>query len=345
MSAKLNQRAREFLKKRKEELERSYGVDDASQYFSLTEPKEIALRKALLEEVSFLKMLTCVDVEQLTGQVISVGNPGLFTGRKKGGRFIRDTDLSDNQYQLYETDSGASLPWDVLSVWANSGNENEFYQLMQAFINEQFALDMLRIGFNGTHVAKDTDPIKYPQGEDVNIGWHEIAKQWNGGSQVIMEPAVLGENGDYRSLDAMAQDIVNTCIPVEYRDDPRLVVLVGAELVATEQNRLYNAADRPTEKIAAQLLGNTIAGRPAYIPPYMPGKRMIVTIPSNLHIYTQKGTRERCVEFVQDRKQYENKYLRNEGYALEYRELYGAYDESAITIGKVEEPKETVDTE
>ncbi|MCU3058714.1 P2 family phage major capsid protein, partial [Enterobacter hormaechei subsp. steigerwaltii] len=42
------------------------------------------------------------------------------------------------------------------------------------------------------------------------------------------------------------------------------------------QYRLYQAADRPTEKIAAQMLGSTIAGRPAIIPPFMPGKRMVV---------------------------------------------------------------------
>lgn len=341
----LNHNAKKYLAAHKTGLERSYGVADASKYFSLTEPKEIALRAALMESVDFLKKIYCADVDQLSGQVISVGNPGLFTGRKKGGRFIRETGIGDNQYKLVETDSGAALPWDVLSVWANSGGENEFFQLMQNFINESFALDMLRIGFNGTHTAESTDAEKYPNGEDVNIGWHEIAKKWKGGQQVITEEVTLDDKGDFRSLDAMAQEVVNTCIPVQYRTDPRLVVLVGADLVAAEQHRLYQAADRPTEKIAAQLLGTTIAGRPAYIPPFMPGKRLVVTTLSNLHIYTQRNTRERKAEFVDDRKQYENKYLRNEGYALEYRELYGAFDESAITIGELIEPKDTVETE
>ncbi len=341
----LNHNAKKYLKGHKAGLERSYGVDDASQYFALTEPKQIALRAALMESVDFLKMIYCVDVDQLAGQVISVGNPGLFTGRKKGGRFMRETGIGDNQYALAETDSGAALPWDVLSVWANSDGENEFYQLMQDFINESFGLDMLRIGFNGERVAENTDADLYPNGEDVNKGWHQIAKEWEGGKQIITTPVVLDDKGDYRSLDAMAQDIVNTCIPVQYRTDPRLVVLVGNELVAAEQSRLYNAADRPTEKIAAQMLGTTIAGRTAYIPPFMPGKRMIVTTLKNLHIYTQRGTRERKVEFVDDRKQYENKYLRNEGYALEHLELYGAIDESAVTIGELIEPKETLETE
>ncbi|EOC1234946.1 P2 family phage major capsid protein, partial [Cronobacter sakazakii] len=88
------------------------------------------------------------------------------------------------------------------------------------------------------------------------------------------------------------------------------------------------------------MLGSTIAGRPAIVPPFMPGKRMVVTPLSNLHIYTQRGTRQRKAEFVDDRKQFENKYLRNEGYAVEVPELYAAIDENAVTIGTVTEPVE-----
>lgn len=161
-----------------------------------------------------------------------------------------------------------------------------------------------------------------------------------GGNQIMTDPVVLDEAGDYKSLDAMASDLINAKIPAQFRNDPRLVVLVGADLVAAEQYRLYQAADRPTEKIAAQMLGSTIAGRQAIIPPFMPGKRMVVTPLSNLHIYTQRNTRMRKAEFVEDRKQFENKYLRNEGYAVEVPELYAAIDESAVTIGKVSEPVE-----
>ncbi|EKS5367121.1 phage major capsid protein, P2 family, partial [Salmonella enterica] len=240
-----------------------------------------------------------------------------------------------------ETDSCAALRWDLLSVWANAGkDENEFYNLVQAFTTQAFALDMLRIGFNGKSRAKTTDPEANPNGEDVNIGWHERMKTLLGGNQIMTDPVVLDAAGDYKSLDAMASDLINAKIPAQFRNDPRLVVLVGADLVAAEQYRLYQAADRPTEKIAAQLLGNTIAGRPAIIPPFMPGKRMVVTPLKNLHIYTQRNTRMRKAEFVEDRKQFENKYLRNEGYAVEVPELYAAIDESAVTIGKVSEPAE-----
>ena len=337
----LNDRARQLMNAFCAGMAREYGVESTERYFAMTDPKETSLRAALMESVEILNMITCLDVDQLSGQVIQVGASGLHTGRKEGGRFIRRVGVDGNEYKLVETDSCAALAWDVLSVWANSGKtEDEFFQLVQTFSNQAFALDMLRVGFNGKSVEKTTDPEKNPNGEDVNKGWHAIMTDWDAGKQVMTDAVTLDDKGDYRSLDAMASDLINTKIPQQFRTDPRLVVLAGADLVAAEQFRLYQGADKPTEKIAAQMLGNTIAGRPAIVPPFMPGKRMIVTMLPNLHIYTQRNTRQRKNAFEDDRKQYENKYLRNEGYAVEVPELYAAIDENAVTIGELTEPKE-----
>ncbi|EGD1011097.1 phage major capsid protein, P2 family [Escherichia coli] len=280
----LNNRARDLLDKYSAGMAQQFGARDTSRYFSLNDPQENALRLALLESVEFLNMITCLDVDQLSGQVISVGSSVLHTGRSENGRFIRQVGVDGNDYSLVETDSCAALRWDLLSVWANAGkDENEFYNLVQAFTTQAFALDMLRIGFNGKSRAKTTDPETNPNGEDVNVGWHERMKTLLGGNQIMTDAVVLDEAGDYKSLDAMASDLINAKIPAQFRNDPRLVVLVGADLVAAEQYRLYQAADRPTEKIAAQMLGSTIAGRPAIIPPFMPGT---VAIGAHSHTIT-----------------------------------------------------------
>jgi len=340
----LNAKARGFLKQFGAGLAAANGLDggEESNYFSLSDPKETQLRDALLESSDFLNWITVADVDQLSGQVVSVGASGLHTGRIADGRFRRNVGVSGNEYKLVETDSCAALRWDLLSIWANAGSEEEFFQMVTAFTTQTFALDMLRIGFNGKSVAASTDYEKNPNGEDVNIGWHEIVRKYENGKQIMTDAVTRDQNGDYKSLDAMASDLINSKIPQQFRNDPRLVVLVGSDLVAAEQYRLYQAADRPSEKIAAQMLQDSIAGRQAIIPPFMPGKRMVVTTLKNLHIYTQRNTRQRKAEFVEDRKQYENKYLRNEGYAVEYPELYAAIDESAVTIGKVVEPSEPV---
>ncbi|MBQ4797158.1 major capsid protein, partial [Pectobacterium versatile] len=80
-----------------------YGVADTARYFALTDPKETQLRAALLERVDFLSMINVLDVDQLSGQVVSVGSSALHTGRKEGGRFIRQVGVEGNDYKLVET--------------------------------------------------------------------------------------------------------------------------------------------------------------------------------------------------------------------------------------------------
>lgn len=306
-------------------------VNDVQRYFSLTDPKETQLRDALLQSSEFLKLVNVMDVDQVSGQVVNTGNPGLFTGRKKDARFSRGMGVDGNEYKLVETDSGSYLTYALLVVWANAGTEEEFFNRIQAFSNESFALDMLRVAFNGTSVAENTDPVANPLGQDVNIGWHQLVKA-RAPEQIITDAVTLDRSGtgDFASLDAAATDLIHSAIFEPYRNDPRLVVLVSADLIAADATSMMNRIDRPSEKVAAQLINREIAGRQAYTPPFMPSGRLIVTTLSNLHIYTQRGTRKRKAEWVEDRKRFENNYLRMEGYAVEHDQLYAAFDKITV---------------
>lgn len=316
-------------------LAKSYGVRDTSKMFAITPPKETMLRQALLESSEFLRLVNVKDVQQTTGQVLSTGKPGIYTGRTKGGRFSRSLGVSGNTYALAETDSGSFLDYDTLTNWANSGSEDEFFQLIQAFSNEQFALDMLRVAFNGVSVAETTKPEENPNGEDVNIGWHQIVKTRTP-AQIITDTVTLGGAGaDYVSLDAAVTDLLHTCILEHYRNDPNLCVLISGDLIGKDATTMMNMVDRPTEKVAAQLMNRQIAGKQVYTPPFMPEGRLIITTLSNLHIYTQSGTRKRKADWSDDRKQFENNYLRMEGYAVEHDELYAAFDKITLAADPV----------
>jgi hypothetical protein len=74
-------------------------------------------------------------------------------------------------------------------------------------------------------------------------------KEWDSGKQIITDAVTLDDKGDYRSLDAMASDLINTKIPQQFRTDPRLVVLAGADLVAAEQFRLYQGLTSLRKKL------------------------------------------------------------------------------------------------
>lgn len=319
-------------------LAKSYGVRDTAKMFAITPPKETLLRQALLESSEFLRLINVRDVLQTTGQVVSTGKPGIYTGRKKGGRFSAPLGVDGNTYALAETDSGSFLDYETLTNWANSGGEDEFFQLIQAFSNEQFALDMLRVAFNGVSIAETTDPVKKPLGEDVNIGWHKIVKD-RSPSQIITDAVTLGGAGaDYVSLDAAVTDLLHTCILEQYRNDPNLCVLISGDLLGKDATTMMNMVDRPTERAAAQLMNRSIAGMTVHTPPFMPSGRLIITTLSNLHIYTQGGTRKRKADWSDDRKQFENSYLRMEGYAVEHDELYAAFDKITLA-GEVAAPE------
>lgn len=163
-------------------------------------------------------------------------------------------------------------------------------KLMNNAITRNFGLDMLRVGFHGTHIAAgDTDPATYPLGQDVNKGWLAIVKKSTSASiSVCNARPNRRDTRLLQNLDALANDLENTTIHEVFQDDPDLVVLVGRDLVAAEQHRLLEAADKPTEHKAAQSLAKTINGKKAYTPPFFPPKAMWITTLKNLQILTQK---------------------------------------------------------
>ncbi|MFD3223555.1 P2 family phage major capsid protein [Rahnella aceris] len=301
--------------------------------FTISTPSENSLHIAMLESGWMMGSITLRDIDSSTGQAIEIGDNSLHSGRALSGRFKKKLTVNGTPFELVETDSCVSLSYEQLGQLANINSFDKFVSLLSDFFGRAVSLDMLRIGFNGEYTGLPTNPIENPKGEDINTGWHAIAREFNNGSQVITEKFSLGEGGDYPHLDALANQLIKDKIPEAFREDPRLVVLVGAELAAKERLRLFNAADRSlSDAAAAQLLTSSIAGRFAFVPPFMPGKRLAITTLENLHVYTQKGSRRFRAEFVDDSAEYQHAYLRNEGYALGNGFLYAAADENAITL-------------
>ncbi|WP_016791740.1 phage major capsid protein, P2 family [Vibrio cyclitrophicus] len=303
-----------------------------TQTFNLTPPMETKLRQAIMQSDAFLGMVSLLPVQQIKGQVVDVGDDGLSTGRSNTGRFSVEVGQSGNTYELTKTDSGAHIMWETMTQWANSGSKNEWLTMMKNAISRRFALDMLRIGFNGTSIAAKTDPVANPLGQDVNKGWLKIVKE-KAAAQVLasadLDPTGATQDS-YKNLDSLVQDLINTTIAPEHRQDPDLVVLVGSDLVAAEQHRLLEAADSPTEHKAAQSLAKTIAGKKAYTPPFFPANQIWVTNTKNLQILTQEGTQWRKQKNDEDELRFKQNHIRMEGYAVGNLKKFAAIE--AVTV-------------
>ncbi len=315
-------------------LQKSAAVEgaDVSKQFAISPPIETKLRQAIAHSDSFLRMLSFMSVQQITGQVVDVGTGALLTGRVKDGRFRSKVGIAGNTYTLVETDSCAAITWEMLTQWANAGSSGEFTKLMNNAITRNFALDILRVGFHGVSVAETTDPVANPLGQDVNKGWLQIAKEKMPGQ--VLASATLDPTGvaadSFKNLDSLANDLKNQVINEVHQESPDLVVLVGRDLVAAEQHRLLEAADKPTEHEAAQSLSDSIAGMKAYTPPYFPAKQIWVTSLKNLQVLDQEGTQWRKACNEEDRKQFENSWLRMEGYAIGDLDKFAAIE--AVTV-------------
>lgn len=125
----------------------------------------------------------------------------------------------------------------------NIGGIEYFIQIVFDFFGMVILLDMLWVGFNGQRIVYLIDFIVNLKGEDVNIGWYIIVKDFNSGFQVIIDELIFGEGGEFLYLDVLVNYLIMEKIFEVYWEDFCLVVMVGVELVVVERLCLFNVVD------------------------------------------------------------------------------------------------------
>jgi len=328
----LNALSTKYLKQYCDAVAKASSIESTRNQFAIAPPIETKLRQAIVHSIAFLGMVSVISVDQIKGQVVDIGVDSLLTGRVDGGRFRGELGMKGNTYELTKTDSCGVIPWELMTQWANAGSSGEFIKMMNSAITRAFALDILRVGFHGVSIANPTVPAVNPLGQDVNKGWLKIVEE-KAPAQVLATATLdpTGQVADsYKNLDSMVNDLLKTTIHEVHQQHPDIVVLVGSDLVAAEQHRLLELADSPTEHKAAQSLAKTIAGKVAYTPPYFPSDQIWLTTIKNLQVLQQKGTQWRKARNEEDRTQFENSWLRMEGYAIGDFDKFAAI--KAVTI-------------
>lgn len=299
------------------------------KYSQITPPMETKLRAAMQASDAFLKMISFDLKQQISGQTVDVGGGDLLTGRKANGRFRRNMGVNGTKYEMAKQDSNAFVPYELLTQWANAGSEKEFINLMNSAISKQFSLDILRIGFHGTSVAANTDPVANPNGEDVNKGWLTVMKEQYPDQvlpSVVLDPTGATD-GSYKNLDSIAKSMLHDIIEEPHNEDGDLVVLVARDLVSAEQARLSGEANTPTEHNAAQMLSKSIGGLPAYIPPFFKSGQIWITSLKNLHAMAQSGTQYRkTAQWEDDEAGIETSWLRMAAYGVDNHKKFAAIE-------------------
>lgn len=302
----------------------------AGQSFNLEPHKEIKLLGNIQKRSDFLSKINVVQVDEIEGQLIFGATEKGITGRRAVGRYRTTVNPSGYKYKLSKTDSGVLIPWEKLDNWGSLSDQ--FAQLWAQFVQEQIALDMLTVGFNGVSVAENTEKDDL---SDVNIGWFEYVRQ-NAPEQMRADKVTLfGKNADFANLDALAHSL-KMGLADRHRNSADLVFCVGADLVAKESEALYSKNSlTATERSALNSMSLTglFGGMPAIIPENMPGKGAFVTSLKNLSIYTQRGSIRRSMRSDEELAAIVDSYYRNEGYAVEDPTKFCGIEADAITLG------------
>lgn len=296
-----------------------------NQQFTADPSVQQTLETKIQESSDFLTKISNIGVTEQSGEKVglSIGSTiASTTDTTTKDRQAKDpTTLDQRGYLCQKTNFDTAIRYAKLDAWAKFPDFQ--IRIRDAILRRQ-ALDIMTIGFNGTSRAADSDRAANPLLQDVNIGWLEKIRT-EAEEQTMTEVAdgsgkvKIGNNGDYKNLDALVFDIVNNLIEPWYREDPELVVILGRKLFADKYFPLVNAAQPPTEKIATDLIisQKRVGGLQAVQAPYFPAGTMLITRLDNLSRYYQTGSRRRTIIDNARRDQFENYESSNDAYVVE----------------------------
>lgn len=309
------------------------GVSNIARSFAVAPAVAQTLRSKIQLSSAFLGNINVIPVVAQEGDKVGVGVKGTIASRTDTR--VRDRqprypgDLDETRYRCEKTDFDTLIRYETLDSWAHQPN---FQTLLRDAIIRAKAIDVITVGFNGTHVAVETNAATYPLLQDVNIGWLQHIRNdaparvtddgdlTTGAAKAIyVGDGTVGVDVDYVNIDALVYDGIEA-LDENYREDTDLVVIVGRDLVHDKYFSIVNAAgDKATEQLARDVLlgGKKLGGLTAIRVPKFPKNALLITTLANLSIYEQIGSERRKIEDNAKRDQIENYESVNQAYVVE----------------------------
>lgn len=296
--------------------------------FSVAPTVQQKLETKIQESSGFLSRINIIGVDEQEGETLGLDLTGPLAARtdttaaNSTGRQTRDISTLDKEpYRCEQTNYDSHITYQKLDMWAKFP---DFQNRIRDLLIHRAALDRIMVGLNGTSVAATTNLTTNALLQDVNKGWLQKYRDHAGGKRVMTQGATAGKvnvgaTGDYKSLDALAFDIINSFIEPWYQEDDTLVAIMGRDLYADANFKKINKVYAPTEEQAMQQLLQTgmVGNVPVVRVPYMPKKALLITSLKNLSIYYQNGKNRRT--FVDNAKfnRLETYSSSNDGFVIE----------------------------
>lgn len=300
-------------------------VSDVVSKFAVEPAIQQVMEKKIQDSSAFLQSINVHPVTAQEGEKIGVGVSGPIAGRTdttNADRATRDVSaLDNNKYRCEQTNYDTHLRYATIDMWAMFP---EFQNLLTNSIIQQIALDRIMVGFNGTSVASTTNLAVNKLLQDVNKGWLQQIRENSPERRLfetVEDSGVLNVGGaaEYKNIDALVYDMVNSLLDPWYQESTDLVCITGRALLADKYFPLVNKTQDPTEQLAADLIisQKRIGNLPAVRVPHFPANAVLVTPLKNLSIYYQSGTQRRALIDNPKRDRVETYQSSNDAYVVE----------------------------
>ena len=302
-------------------IARLNGTDDraVASKFSVTPSVQQTMETKIQESSAFLQSINVMGVDEQAGQALGLGVSGSIastTDTDQADRTTADpTSLTAMDYLCEQINYDTHIKYSKLDAWAAFP---DFARRINDVILQRIALDRIMCGFNGTSRAATSNRVTNPLLQDVKKGWLQRIR--DAGATHHVSSVTIGAAEEFKNLDAVVYDAVNSLIDPWYRDDTGLVAIIGRELLADKYIPLVNAVHAPTEQKAAQDLvmsQKRVGNLPAVQVPYFPANAVLVTRLDNLSIYYQRGAQRRSVIDNPKRDRIETYQSSNDDYVIE----------------------------
>lgn len=293
--------------------------------FTVDPSVQQTLESKMQESSAFLGRINQIGVREMQGEKLGLGISGPIASRtdtSAGDREPRGVDTLDkNGYACKQTNFDTFISYAKLDGWAKFP---DFQTRLRDLILARQALDRICIGFNGTSAAVATNLALNPLLQDVNIGWLQQYRT-NAPERVMAEvvaasgQVTIGATGDYKNLDALVMDVVASLIDPWYQGDPKLVCILGRNLLHDKYFPLVNKDQTSQDALATDIIisQKRVGGLQAVSVPFMPDDTLMVTTFDNLSIYWQEGARRRYLKDKPERDRIENYESSNDAYVVE----------------------------
>ncbi|MFZ7273865.1 phage major capsid protein, P2 family [Avibacterium avium] len=301
--------------------------------FSLDEYQVKEMNEKIQQRSDFLNAINMIPVHQEKGAKIYGPLKPNITGRQYQERHIIEQIDNEQGYRVYETDSGVTVKWGLLDNF--SQHPEKFDHLLDEFVLDQIAANIMQIGWVGKSLAANTQAIDL---SDVNKGWLALlAEQKPENIKATGKNGklkIFGENADYENLDTLALALRNQ-LDEHHRNRNDLVFLVGAGLLAREAQPITSANPPAQEKTGLQnhYIANQFGGMKTLTPPQFPIYGAVVTTLQNLSLYIFNRSGRYSIRQDQDYKREVVSYWRFEGYVVEDLGLMAAVDPAMVILG------------